>query len=195
MSTDSPSSSAAQTRAEQFERVKHYSAITFIIASPVLIALPPRKLDIYTVSLSTAFLFSVNHLTAERTGRSIPQHIFPSRQPSLFRDLPSEKAEQVQAQIRAAREAQIRDPHTSSEQIERLKTRQEQQEQQEKGIAERIWMGGESKGWKERRLKEEQKALEEGKGYGDLIMDHIWDVWNWGRRDGEEEDKEHKTDK
>jgi len=28
--------------------------------------------------------------------------------------------------------------------------------------------------------------LEEGKGYGDLIMEQIWEVWNWGKTDNEE---------
>jgi hypothetical protein len=32
--------------------------------------------------------------------------------------------------------------------------------------------------------------LEEGKGYGDLIQEHIWDVWNWGKKEEEEEDEE-----
>ncbi|KAK4156306.1 exocyst complex component SEC3 [Chaetomidium leptoderma] len=43
---------------------------------------------------------------------------------------------------------------------------------------ERFWMGGESEGWKEKRLEEERKALEEGgKGYGGLIVDQLKEVW------------------
>jgi hypothetical protein len=68
------------------------------------------------------------------------------------------------------------------EEIEKLKARQAQEE----GIVQRVWMGGESEGWKERRLREEQKALSEGKGYGDLIQEHIWDVWTWGGKDGKD---------
>ena len=49
--------------------------------------------------------------------------------------------------------------------------------------AERLWMGGEAAGWKERRLREEQEALAEGKGYWDLIAEQVWEVWNWGRKD------------
>lgn len=74
----------------------------------------------------------------------------------------------------------------AGEELEKLKARQSQ----EKGVVDRVWMGGESAGWKERRLREEQKAIEEGKGYSDLIMDHIWDVWNWGRKTEEEDDDE-----
>jgi hypothetical protein len=37
----------------------------------------------------------------------------------------------------------------TKEEIEKLKARQAQEE----GIVQRVWMGGESEGWKERRLK------------------------------------------
>jgi hypothetical protein len=40
----------------------------------------------------------------------------------------------------------------------------------------------------ERRIQEEQKALEEGKGYGDLISEYVWDVWSWGKNKEEEDD-------
>ncbi|KAL2179211.1 uncharacterized protein P884DRAFT_283795 [Thermothelomyces heterothallicus CBS 202.75] len=42
---------------------------------------------------------------------------------------------------------------------------------------ERLWMGGEEEGWKERRLEEERRAIESGKGYGDLIADQVMEVW------------------
>jgi hypothetical protein len=44
-------------------------------------------------------------------------------------------------------------------------------------------MGGEKSGWKERRLEEERKALEEGKGYGDLIMEHIREAFGGSKPD------------
>jgi hypothetical protein len=155
-----------------------------VFAAPVLIALPPRKLDLYTVSLVTAFAFSANHLTVERTGRSIPEHVGSRlfHRPSIMRDLPSEKAEALQAQLRAARDAHIRDGTVTEEELERLKRRQ----RQDAGLAGQIWMGGETEGWKERRLKEEQKALDDGKGYGDLIKEHIWEVWNWGQKESQQ---------
>lgn len=44
--------------------------------------------------------------------------------------------------------------------------------------------------WKAQRDAREKKALEEGRGYGGLIIDQIWEVWNWGReRPGEIEEK------
>lgn len=52
--------------------------------------------------------------------------------------------------------------------------------------AKEIWMGGETEGWKERRLREEQEKIEQGEGYGSMIMDQIWEVWTWGKKQGEE---------
>ncbi|PGG96088.1 hypothetical protein AJ80_09876 [Polytolypa hystricis UAMH7299] len=189
-STSQPStpSSTVINRVEEFKRFKHYTALTLLVASPIIIALPPRKLDFYTISLGAVFLISANHLTTVRTGRSITANIF---QPSFIQPLPSEKAQAVHAQMRAAREAQIRDAAItglSEEEVEKLKKRQQP------GVVERVWMGGETEGWKEKRLREEQEALDEGKGYADLIVDHIWDVWTWGKKDGEEGGESQKTD-
>lgn len=95
--------------------------------------------------------------------------------------LPSERALEIQARMRASREKQLREGGLTTEEIEKLRAR----EMQDKGVMERVWMGGETEGWKERRLREEQEALDSGKGYGDLIKEHIWDVWTWGKNDGE----------
>ena len=48
-------------------------------------------------------------------------------------------------------------------------------------LLHKIWMGDQPPDWKERRLASERKALAEGKGYSDLIMDQIWGVWNQER--------------
>lgn len=93
-----------------------------------------------------------------------------------MRDLPAGKAEEVRKRLR--RERAMREGG-----IERGG---------EKGLVGKLWMGGEEEGWKERRLREEREALEEGRGYGGLIMDQIWEVWNWGRgreMDGEVEER------
>ncbi|KKK19773.1 hypothetical protein AOCH_003187 [Aspergillus ochraceoroseus] len=165
MAENLPSSS----RDADFRRFKTYAAITFLVAAPVLIALPPRKLDHLTVLLGTAFCVSANHLTRERTGRSIldriesrvAAHSTHSPIPGFtIADLPSERAQEIQAKLRATRDAQIRDGSVVGEEWERLKARQ----LQDQGVVERVWMGGETAGWKERRLREEQRALDEGKG-------------------------------
>jgi hypothetical protein len=175
--TDQPDINAI--READYQRFKNYAAITFLVASPVLIALPPRKLDHLTVLLTSAFCVSANHLARERTGRSIIDRLEARLASARVQDLPSQRAQEIQAQLRAARDAQIREGGLVGEELEKMKARQAQ----EKGVVERIWMGGETPGWKERRLAEEQKALEEGRGYGDLIKEHIWDVWTWGQKD------------
>ncbi|RLM00579.1 hypothetical protein CFD26_108633 [Aspergillus turcosus] len=193
MTTNNPEQDIHSTREADYLRFKHYAALTFLIASPVLIALPPRKLDHLTVLLAGAFCVSANHLTRERTGRSIVERIearIASAPSAIISDLPTQRAQEVQAKLRAARDAQIRQGGLVGEELEKLKARQAQ----EKGVAERIWMGGETEGWKERRLREEQKALEEGKGYWDLIQEHIWDVWTWGQKEGDGDKEESKKE-
>ncbi|KAJ5952752.1 uncharacterized protein N7479_011165 [Penicillium vulpinum] len=202
MATPSPADLNAAREAD-YKRFKNYAAYTFLIGAPILIALPPRKLDPLTVLVLCSFGASANHIVHERTGRSIVDRIDAriSRIQGPFSSLPSERALEIQERLRAARDAQLRQAEHDQlqaqilslsdkqrrepdaglmEEIQKLKARQAQEE----GVMQRVWMGGESEGWKERRLREEQKALSEGKGYGDLIQEHIWDVWTWGGKDG-----------
>lgn len=53
------------------------------------------------------------------------------------------------------------------------------------GLARALWLGQEGDGWKERRVQEEREKLAEGRGYGGLIVDQIWEVWNGGGKKGE----------
>ncbi|KAL9086460.1 MAG: hypothetical protein Q9165_007076, partial [Trypethelium subeluteriae] len=59
----------------------------------------------------------------------------------------------------------------------------------ERGLLGRIWMGGEGEDWKEKRMEEERRALEEGKGYSDVIMDQIREVWKGEAKEVEGEGK------
>lgn len=167
----------AAQRAAEFDKLKTYAAYTFLVASPILIATPPRKLDFYTVSLCASFYLSANHLVSTRTGSGIGGHIvqrLSQPPPAPFRDLPSDKAEALQAQIRATREAQMQGGALNEEELAKLRRRQDAG----KGVLERLWMGQESEGWKEKRLQEEAKALAEGKGYWDLILGYFGDAFS-----------------
>ncbi|BCS19932.1 uncharacterized protein APUU_20364A [Aspergillus puulaauensis] len=200
MSTDTPQTpsqtSTPPNRDADFQRFKNYAAISFLVAAPVLMALPPRKLDHLTVLLTGAFCASANHMTRERTGRSILERLGDrvssssthNPNPSFLGsgDLPSDKAREIQAKVRAAREARMQEENVGREEMERLKA----QKEQDRSVLDRFWNGNEKGGWKERRLREEQKALDEGRGYGDLIKDHIWEVWTWGEKKGEEEEED-----
>ncbi|KAJ5558444.1 hypothetical protein N7535_008655 [Penicillium sp. DV-2018c] len=207
MSTEDPLTTLHQTREADYKRFKNYAAYTFLFGAPIILALPPRKLDPLSVLVICSFGFSANHLTAEHTGKSLIDRLETriSRVQNTFSTLPSERAQEIQERLRAARDAQIaqaeqeqlqariaalegklqpgKEDVSLSAEIEKLKARQVA----EKGVVQRVWMGGESEGWKERRLREERKALSEGKGYGDLIQEHIWDVWTWGGKDGKGE--------
>lgn len=65
-----------------------------------------------------------------------------------------------------------------------MKRREE--ERKERGLLEKVWMGSEGDDWKAKRDAREKAALEEGRGYGGLIVDQIWEVINWGKDKAEE---------
>lgn len=67
--------------------------------------------------------------------------------------------------------------------IERLK---EEEKEKKRSLVQKVWMGSEGPDWKAKRDEREKEALEDGRGYGGLIMDQIWEVWNWGKDKNEE---------
>lgn len=59
---------------------------------------------------------------------------------------------------------------------EDLKQRIQERQREETGVAglaRRLWFGSEKEDWKEKRIREEKEALEEGRGYGGLIGDAV----------------------
>jgi hypothetical protein len=111
---------------------------------------------------------SANHLTIDRSGRSILQRLGGGD------GLPTEKARQFQKQMQEKREREGKVP--------------------EKGVLDRIWMGGEKEDWKEERLRKEQEALDRGEGYGSLIMDQISEVWKGGKKGSSEDTESEKKE-
>ena len=51
-------------------------------------------------------------------------------------------------------------------------------EKEGKRAWEKVWMGEETEGWRERRVEEEKQAFERGDGYGSLIARHFRDVFS-----------------
>lgn len=105
-----------------------------------------------------------------------------------MRSLPSPRAQEFHERYEMKRQRDL-------EEIERLHGQDARRREMEKsqGLAEKVWMGGESEGWKERRLREEQEKIVQGEGYGSMIMDQIWEVWNWGKKkEGNMEDSSKK---
>jgi hypothetical protein len=149
---------------EKYARITHNVAVFALVACPLLAVLPPRKLDLYTVTLVGLTGFSANHLVRESSGRSIWQHVIrePRRnmQPMAMETAPQQSA--VLAEV----QRQARD--SAAEDARALQTQRE--------------------AWKVQREKEIKEDVEEGKGFGDMIMDQIWEVWNQGKVKEEDED-------
>jgi hypothetical protein len=155
----------------RYQRILRNVAIGGVVLCPIIALLPPRKLDLYTFSLGVGFYLSADHLCTLRTGNSLVQQLNPMRTV----ELPTEKAREIQRVLREEREK-------SRKTLERP-------ESEQKSLLQKLWMGGETEGWKERRLEEERKALQEGKTYTDMIFEQIWDVWNWDKKKSGKDDE------
>lgn len=149
-----------------YAKTLHNTALVTAIACPLLALLPPRKLDILTLGLGGTTVFSVNYLTRESTGRSIMQHLSGSRPPVVAR--PTTQPDEPQMRV--------------SETV-RLETQEAL-----RASRDRPGLAGQSKDWKHERDQEVAEAIEDGKGFGDMIMDQVYEVWNWGKkRDDDDE--------
>jgi hypothetical protein len=161
---------------DSFETFLYRTSQATLVVAPALIFMPPRKLDKYTFLLTGAFVVSAAHLISERR--------LTNQDGGSF--LTSSKAKEVHTQISRQKERDgnrrlLEEPLSSSAEADRGRGGSLLEEK-----AREVWMGGETEGWKERRLKEERERLAKGEGYGDMIMDQIWDVWNWGGKKAEE---------
>ncbi|KAL2444040.1 hypothetical protein ABEF95_014912 [Exophiala dermatitidis] len=170
---------------DDYHRFLSTASLATCVLAPVIIALPPRKLDLYSFSLAGTFVISANYQLKERTGRGIVER---ARMPHIF-GMP-EQAREIQLRMR---EAQTRDENRLLEGSSSPTTQKKSGSLLEEKAKE-LWMGGETEGWKERRLREEQEKLANGEGYGSMIMDQIWEVWNWGKvKDEDEEEQPEKN--
>ncbi|KAB5563118.1 hypothetical protein GE09DRAFT_770863 [Coniochaeta sp. 2T2.1] len=195
--TPTPPPTAAATEEVPFygtPPILHYGAIGASILGPIAFLIPSGRKN-FSTQLQNALLASgsfwgFNQLAYDYTGRSIVQRsnerwgkVFSALDSS---ELPTEKARAVKAQLEAQKVARRQDEAARHE-AERL--RLEDEERKRKGLLTRVWMGDEREDWKQRRIEEDKKALESGKGYGDIIMDQIWEVWNQTTGRGKKEEK------
>jgi len=167
----------------------HNSAILVSVLAPIGLLLPGRgrgQFSIQNAILGSGTFWGFNQLSYDYTGKSIYQRSNEKwgKVLSVGDSLP-EQAKKNKALIEAERA--------------RRKLAQEQADQKAEaekngGVLTKIWMGDEKEGWKEKRLEEEKKALESGKGYGSLIMEQIWEVWNQEGKDGKKKDEKAKND-
>ena len=206
-----PPTSSAPFNMDDEARAKlvHNVSVAALIVCPVVMALPPRKFDIYTGLLMTGTFLGGNQLAYEYTGRSFLARCKARMQAlqslgSGEQSLP-EKAKITQARLRAEREMRAKmmserqslyaNPVVEEKVVEKeggvldeVRRKQEdgEKKRKERGIIGRVWFGGEPDDWKAKRDQREREALEEGRGYGGLIMDQIWEVWNWGKEKDED---------
>jgi hypothetical protein len=161
---------------------------------PIALLLPSGRKNLASqlqnMLLATGSFWGFNQLAYDYTGKSIVQRS-NERYSKIFdsfdKHLPTEKAQMVKAQL-AAQKAQLKQDEAARAEADRL--RKEDEENKKRGVLTRVWMGGESDDWKQRRIEEDKKALESGKGYGDIIMDQIWEVWNQTTGRGKKEEPE-----
>ena len=179
------------TETNSYKTTLHRAAIFTLIVCPCLAALPPRKFDAYTIGLVGLTGFSGNYLFKESRGHSIWHVIGGSKAEGMRKDavgdgdgtLPTERAREFQRQMKEIREAKAL-----------AEGRPLLTKEVEKGsIVDQVYYGSEKpEGWRERRAREDQEKLAQGKGYGDIILEQIWDVWTWGKTGDENEGEEKK---
>lgn len=133
--------------------------------------LPPRKLDLFTAGLGVTTVYSTNFLVRDYTGRSIQQHITGYRPP-----------------IQSRGTLQTDEAHTQASEAVRLERQEALRASKERAIiAEQVEASKQAK-WAQERNQEVQDALDVGKGFGDIIIDQVYEVWNWGKkRDDDDE--------
>ncbi|ETI21073.1 hypothetical protein G647_07417 [Cladophialophora carrionii CBS 160.54] len=144
-----------QTIFTDYNRFLHTSTLAACVLAPVLIILPPRKLDLYTFFLSGAFIASVDYQARERAGLGIMGYAsrrFMSREQP--RSMGQDGANLVLESSRLLEESSPRLVQSSSLQHKAQED------------------------WKQQRLKEEQEKLDRGEGYWSMIVEQVWHVWN-----------------
>ncbi|KAK3080760.1 hypothetical protein LTS18_013433 [Coniosporium uncinatum] len=163
-----PTRPPTSSETEQYRTLIRNASWALLIACPLVMALPPRKLNIPTLGLGITWLASADHITYEKTHKSIWQHISPF---SAANQMPTEKAREYQRAMREKREAE-----EAAETIEKERT-----------LVQKVWMGGEKEDWRRRRAEEDRRKIAEGQGFGSMIMEQIWEVVTWGKGGKEEE--------
>jgi hypothetical protein len=168
-----PDERLALEQKQKYDRLTRNVAIGGLFLCPTIALLPPRKLDLYTFALGLGFYFSADHLCTSTYGHGVVQHFTP-RWTTTLNELPTEKAREIkrknEEEKERAREA-MRDARGQGG---------------DTSVFNKLWMGDEKEGWKERRIEEERRALEEGKSYGSLILDQVWEVFNWDKNKDDE---------
>lgn len=175
MATSTPQS-PSQTAADSAQLL-HNLSVAAIVVCPLLIALPPRKFDFYTITLLSGTFLGTNQLAHEYTGRSLVVRL---------QDVPV-GMQAASLKYRDSRK-EVSETVVENYDAQMLGKFNVGVEEKKGGVLDALRRKEEDGGpgrphWKEERDKREREAAEEGKGIADLIVDQIWEVVNWGKGD------------
>lgn len=183
---------------------QHYIGLAAAIIGPIGLALPGGRgrsaFSVQNIVLFSGSFFGINQMAHDYTGKSILRRS-NDRWAAILQPLDTlpEKAKASKALMEAerARRAAALPAGEREAREEEIRRRGEAQEAAQRGFFDRVWMGNETSGWQDRRRKEDQKAIDSGKGIGDIIMDQIREVWNGAREEkrGDGEADAGKADK
>lgn len=169
----------------------HNSAIGVAILGPIALLMPPRRVGLQAMLLSGGTFWATNVLAYDWTGESMTQR-FDRRWQTMFASGLPEKAKRNQELMRLERER--REALLPEAERRALQEAREKKEAASRGIVSRLWMGGEKEDWRAERARKEKETLENGEGYGTLIMDQVKEVFS-GSKKREDEEKEGKSEK
>jgi hypothetical protein len=165
----------------------HYGALGFALLAPMALLLPPRRISVQNVILSFGGSWCLNQVVYDYTGKSLFQRSSErwARLGSSMQALPP-AAERTQKLLEAERAARSRraepvaipaKPSTDHQTQRAADAPSQSSEESKDGVLHKLWMGDEKEGWKEERIAKEREALEGGKGYFDLISEHMSDAF------------------
>lgn len=168
----------------------HNTSLLVAIVAPIAFFTPPRT-GFRNLILASGTFWATSQLTYDWTGKSIYQRSSERLAKLTANELPPE-AQRVRAAIQAERERRAAtEAHAQGISLEDFKQRKFDSE---RTLFHKMWYGKETKyNWKEERIEKERKALEEGKGYSDLIIQHFRDAW--GSKDEDDLPQDSATDK
>ncbi|KIW03517.1 uncharacterized protein PV09_05282 [Verruconis gallopava] len=167
-------------QAADFDTIRRNLAIAGVIICPILIALPPRKLDIYTFALGGSTLISLNYLRKHATGRSFlesagvtgPGNSVAAAGDSYTGLMPTERARLYQQLLKERKEAEAAGKTWVPRTIE-----------EQKSVLESVREAKVEEDWRAIRNRKEREAFERGDGVGTLIKDYFAEALGFKEED------------
>lgn len=169
-------------------------AVFIFLTSPIIALLPPRKLDLYTFCLGSAFVLSAGHIYSSDLPASLRLRRFINYRQKYYSSAPNNNNNNDNNNHNYLTTNSITAAAAAAQAVERLDEEGNQEDRDDEGgvkrMAKKLWMGNETPGWEGRRVAREREVLDEGRGigYGELIGESIMDVFG-GKREIEDKGK------